>query len=289
MARLATRRRTGRWASGLGALTAALAACGGATPAAAPISSPPPTATADPLTVVAAAAHYTEAARTARISGSMSERFDGVRLPHVRTPVSFHVSADFAGVVRRYPIGARLTLTNVTTDSFEADRIDELVTPTAIYLQTPALQQQTHKRWFGVGFRAMRSAGLDVRQLLDQEEQAQPAQYVSQLTEAGNLHLVDVESVDGVGTRHYSGSVPIADALDRLRPALRQEFAQIEAAAGIATVQVDAWVDPGGDVRRVAVAERGTAAALTIQIDVLAYNVPVDVTAPPADQVFLAR
>ena len=86
------------------------------------------------------------------------------------------------------------------------------------------------------------------------------------------------EVIDGVETAKYSAVVDVAAQADRLPPKLAE--AVRNRADG--TVPVTIWID-GDDLLRRVVVEDGT--TLRLQIDVTDLGVPVDVEAPPADEV----
>jgi hypothetical protein len=241
----------------------------------------------DALRVVRAAATATAHAQSVRMSGSMTEQLTGVTVRSGAAPVDVDVSSDFAGVVRTEPMAARLTLTNlVSNGSSIGGPMRELLTPRAIYMRIPQLAAQTGKPWAVMRLADIKQAsGIDLEAMLSQAEQMQPAQYLAQLAAAGDVRVVGHEAVRGVPTTHYAGHVPIETALARYDSDVRAQLAPVMRSAGFTGTTIDAWVDGQGQVRRVASSTTGGRGSVAMHIDVLGYDVPVDVRPPPAGQV----
>ncbi|MFD9464943.1 DUF1396 domain-containing protein [Streptomyces sp. NPDC060027] len=115
-----------------------------------------------------------------------------------------------------------------------------------------------------------------------------PATESTFLTGSKNVKKVGTETVDGVKTTHYKGTV----TLDEFRASLKGEGRAARATReksfeqytdmGIDTLAMDMWVD--GDDRIKQFRMRGTAdkGPLDMTITFLDYNKPVTVKAPPA-------
>jgi hypothetical protein len=140
-----------------------------------------------------------------------------------------------------------------------------------VYVQLPFLPAATP--WLGLsGGGQFPGAGqatvtdaLDATQLLDA------------LRQVGDVHEVGHEDIDGTSTTHYAAQIDAQRASGALPNA--------GALAG-KTVPADVWVDGDGLVRRVHVTASGTSGpAVEAQLDITDLGVPVDVVAPPADQV----
>jgi hypothetical protein len=139
-----------------------------------------------------------------------------------------------------------------------------------VYVQMPFLPQATP--WLGfssgkfaAGGQASVTGALDATQLLDA------------LRQVGDVHEVGKEDIDGTSTTHYAAEIDAQKAAGA--------FPNAGALAG-KTVPADVWVDGNGVVRRVHVAADGTRGpAVEAQLDITDLGVPVDVVAPPADQV----
>jgi hypothetical protein len=96
---------------------------------------------------------------------------------------------------------------------------------------------------------------------------------------AGGGQRSVTDALDATATTHYVATV---DA-EKVRRALPGGAGGL----GGSTVPVDVWVDADGLVRRVHVSAgaAGGRGGMEAQLDITDLGVPVDVTAPPADQV----
>ena len=241
----------------------------------------------DVLAVIRAAASTNAAATSMRLRGHLAEKLDGVEAVAGQPAVTVDVSSDFLGDMQTTPTEARLTLSNMNVNGQSiGSGITELITPSAFYMNMPQLTGQTGKPWLEMKFSDMKAAsGLDLKQLMSQAQQMQPAQYVQQLAAAGEVRVVGVETINGVRTTHYSGTVPIAEVLSHFRGAVRAQMAPVMRSAGFTGSTIDIWLDGKGLIRRARSVSQGGKGSVSMSMDVLAYGIHVDVTPPPADQV----
>jgi len=133
---------------------------------------------------------------------------------------------------------------------------------------------------------------LNTNQLGGGQADKNPATDSTFLTGSKDLKKVGTETVDGVKTTHYKGTVP----LDEFRKSLKsQDEATREkrekaldqyTKMGIDSLTMDMWID--GDDHTKQFRMRGTAdkGPLDLTITFLDYNKPVTVTAPPAKDTF---
>src|SRR4051812_43265357 len=111
------------------------------------------------------------------------------------------------------------------------------------------------------------------------------------LKAVGSSHVVGTEPIRGAPTTHYSATIDLAKAADSLGD--KQTAAalkQLYASSGQVTLPIDVWVDRAGRVRREHFslslgARAGAAAAVDMTLEFIRFGVPVDLTAPPPDQV----
>jgi hypothetical protein len=155
----------------------------------------------------------------------------------------------------------------------------------AFYTKIP--QQLTQftggKPWvkFSVS-QAQQQAGVNVDELL---RQANPADQTKIFTGSKDVRRVGSESVDGVETTHYQGSLNPQEAATALDPKVRKSFQEFYQRSGAQNVRFDLWVGrdnlPRKLVTRVA-ASRGTLSSTMV---FSSYNKSFTVSAPPADEV----
>ncbi len=121
-----------------------------------------------------------------------------------------------------------------------------------------------------------------------------------------DLREVGTETIDGVETTHYAGTLDLQKAMEQVpeseRAELEQSYGALQAQLGGFTLPFDVWVDGDGLVRRVeftfdfsnlgaGLAPSGTPIPgmqdfkMVMTMDLYDYGVPVDIQIPPADQV----
>ncbi|WP_328671503.1 DUF1396 domain-containing protein [Streptomyces sp. NBC_00322] len=144
------------------------------------------------------------------------------------------------------------------------------------------------KTWLKFDLSGLRKGGQDPLAGLGGQADRNPTEDSSSLTAAKDLKKVGQETVDGVSTTHYAGTVP----LDVMRASLKGEDAATRQRRekslekyeemGVKALTMDMWID-GNDhtkqFRTRAAAEKGP---LDLTITFLDYNKPVVVKAPPA-------
>ncbi|MCT9934981.1 LppX_LprAFG lipoprotein [Planotetraspora sp. A-T 1434] len=128
------------------------------------------------------------------------------------------------------------------------------------------------------------SSGVNVDQLLGQAQQIDLKTSVALLTASKDAKAVGAEKVGGVDTTHYTGTFDTEQAVKLLAP---EAQARLQGGlSGVKDVKFDAWIDAQGLPRKVALnggkAEEGTFKATAL---FKAFNEPVTIQTPPADQV----
>jgi hypothetical protein len=131
------------------------------------------------------------------------------------------------------------------------------------------------------------AAGVDVGQLMGGAGQS-PSDWLSLLRSEGDFTKVGDETLNGVQATHYHGTVdlrkvaensPVPDAMKHL----------LDNGAP-AEYPLDVWVDDQGYIRQYESTydetRGGNAASTTTKVEISDYGTPVDVSAPPADEVF---
>jgi hypothetical protein len=128
---------------------------------------------------------------------------------------------------------------------------------------------------------ASRQAGVNLDNVI---ERANPAEQTKIFTGSEDAHKVGTESIDGVKTTHYAGTVTPEQA-GKLDPKAQQAFKQFYQRSGANKVTFDLWVGkdslPRKLVTKVA-SDKGTASSTMIFSD---YNKSFSVSAPPAGEV----
>jgi hypothetical protein len=235
----------------------------------------------DVLSVIKAAASTTAEQQTQRFRGTLT-----MDLGAMTGQATGTVKADLAGTMQTKPLAGRMTMTGMQVAGQDVGTLTALITPQAMYVKMPMLADQLGKPWFELKFSDIKAAsGLDFGQLTSQAQQMQPAQYIEQLAASGDVRAVGTETVNGIRTTHYSGSVSIEESLSHYSEAMRRQLETTMKQSGFTGSDIDVWLDDKGLVRRVRSSAVGGKGTFSLSMDVLAYGVPVDVTPPPASQV----
>jgi hypothetical protein len=157
----------------------------------------------------------------------------------------------------------------------------------AMYVQLDGLpaggQLPNGKSWVKVDLeRALKKLGVDLANLGVGQS---PTGVLAQLRGSTNTQKVGTETVDGVRTTHYRGTVDVQDALDQAtakeRKTLQRLLDEAKAHGVDATsTTFDVWVGDDGLVRRLT-QRVGSVGHLTMTFS--DYGEPVHIEAPAAD------
>lgn len=157
-----------------------------------------------------------------------------------------------------------------------------------LYAKVPQLAQLLGggKPWVKVDLNQVgKRTGFDLSQLSNTVQRINPAEQSKMITGSKDARRVGEESVDGVKTTHYTGSVTVADALNKLDPAAREKVRQWHPNASD-KLSFDIWVDGKSLPRKIVSKGAGDAGSnSTITVLYKDYGKSVTVHAPPSDQV----
>ncbi len=114
---------------------------------------------------------------------------------------------------------------------------------------------------------------------------ANPGGTLDALRGAGDVEKVGTDTLRGVETTHYRATIDPQKALDKTPADLRDKVQQgLDQLGG--SIPVDVWIDGDGQTRKITMdidAKTGTVATTMEYYD---FGTEVDVSAPPADDVF---
>jgi LppX_LprAFG lipoprotein len=162
-----------------------------------------------------------------------------------------------------------------------------------LYVNSPALSSRLpgDKPWIRLDLQQLgQKLGVDVGKLLGGANQ-NPGQILDLLQSTGSVKQVGTESIDGTSTTHYTATVELDQLAGKLGGSVGQvAYDELVSKGAPSTIPVDVWVGADGFVRRATLDDSltvsGQTASLKFQLDVSDYGTPVNVTAPPSDQVF---
>jgi hypothetical protein len=163
------------------------------------------------------------------------------------------------------------------------------------YMNLASLAPQMRgKRWVKIDLNAISKtpgAAGSLGSLSKLNENVDPAQQVKLLLTSGDLKKIGTETVDGVRSTHFGGTVDPAKMVDKVAAGklTPDEVAQLKNTmqqAGVTSEHIDLWVDKGGlPVESKAVVTSTSAGQIEADQHFSNWGTPVTITPPPADQV----
>ncbi|MGW4545254.1 DUF1396 domain-containing protein [Streptomyces violaceorubidus] len=151
-----------------------------------------------------------------------------------------------------------------------------------------AAKEMDGKSWIKFDLSAM-GAGDELNQLGGASQaDKNPATESTFLTGAKDVEKVGTETVDGVKTTHYKGTVALADLEkslgdeDKATREKRQKSLEQYEKMGLDKLTMDMWVDGDDQTKQFRMRGDADKGPLDMTFTFLGFNEPVKVTAPPA-------
>ncbi|OMI87125.1 DUF1396 domain-containing protein [Streptomyces sp. M1013] len=151
-----------------------------------------------------------------------------------------------------------------------------------------AAKEMDGKSWIKFDMSAM-GADEELNQLGSASQaDKNPATESTFLTGAKDVEKVGTETVDGVKTTHYKGTVTLADLEkslgdeDKAARDKRQKSLEQYEKMGVDKLTMDMWVDGDDQTKQFRMRGDADKGPLDMTITFLGFNEPVKVTAPPA-------
>jgi hypothetical protein len=168
--------------------------------------------------------------------------------------------------------------------------MSEVLVGDTIYVKVPQVAAELGgKAWAKIDLSEMGSLGSGIGSMLDSAKSMDPSQQLQVLLASGNLHQVGTETVDGVRTVHYAGTVKPADFVNN--EAAAKNLTQAQAAQvksllkDVTGADTDVWVSTDGLLVREKSTVETSAGTVNTDLHLSDWGKPVSVSAPPADQV----
>ncbi|GAA3415138.1 LppX_LprAFG lipoprotein [Streptosporangium vulgare] len=161
-----------------------------------------------------------------------------------------------------------------------------ILTGDTVYVKSELINRfaGTTKPWTKVSLSELDAKGQsEIRKFMDQAQQFDLAGTVKLLTASKDVKAVGIETVGGVDTTHYSGTFPVAEAAQLIDPAKREKLQ--EQLSQAKNVKFDLWADAQNLPRKVTLSGAEKEATFNLTALFKGFNEPVEITAPPADQV----
>ncbi|WP_433176458.1 LppX_LprAFG lipoprotein [Actinoallomurus sp. CA-150999] len=130
--------------------------------------------------------------------------------------------------------------------------------------------------------KAAQQAGVDLNEIL---KQADPAQQTKIFTSSKDVRKAGTQTIDGVKTTHYTGTITAKDAAAQLGGKAKQSFQDLYQKSGGKSVAFDLWVGADNLPRKLTAKSSASDGAATATMVYSDYNKSVSVSAPPASQV----
>jgi hypothetical protein len=165
--------------------------------------------------------------------------------------------------------------------------LDEIATPTAIYVKWPFLTQALHltKPWLAIPLAAMsKLSGISFSQLFSQATSSSPLSESQMLAGATSVHKAGTGTLNGVAVTEYTGTLSLDKAIQYLSGSVKAQVQKEMSAAGLTTGTFTVWIDDQHTVRKAIIDENGTAVTETTTFTVDTLNQPVNIAVPTAGQ-----
>jgi LppX_LprAFG lipoprotein len=172
-----------------------------------------------------------------------------------------------------------------TTVSGKNTQIKVILTGTAIYLHEAALAGQLGKPWLKLNLSALNGTALaSISQLVHGLQGNDFADQTQLLAVAKNVHVVGTQTIDGVATTEYAGSVRAAQALKALPASFRKAMAPELQVLGNGTISFHVWIDGQHHMCKITDVETVNGETINTTVNITAINQPVQIALPPASQ-----
>ncbi|HXA62896.1 MAG TPA: hypothetical protein VNW94_27445 [Streptosporangiaceae bacterium] len=156
-----------------------------------------------------------------------------------------------------------------------------------LYVKVPILSPLLSggRPWFKVSLNGIQTlTGVNVTAVIGGLLETTPLTLTRMFTASSDVHDAGRETVDGVPTTHFQGSVTIQAALSRLDATDRSRLTGLYRTDGSNKISFDVWVDDQHRPRRSTFSVQGTNTPTSTTIT-YRYGQEFQVSAPPADQV----
>jgi hypothetical protein len=217
---------------------------------------------------------------SALVSGA-SHATSKLKSAHIKTVTELGgKTTNFSGTIAYHP----------TQLDFQVDvagqQLRELLVDDTFYIKLPAAAGAGTKPWVSVPIKQIsKLSGIDLDSLLNN---ANADQTVTLLAKSGDLKLVGNETVNGVSTRHLSGTVDISkyfSALGAVEKTKQKTLQAMVQQLGVKDSHIDLWVN--GDDVPVKTVQTYTSkmGAGKSTMELTDINAPVHIKAPAASLV----
>jgi hypothetical protein len=165
--------------------------------------------------------------------------------------------------------------------------LDEIVTPSTLYMKWSFLTQELHltKPWLGIPLSSLsKGTGINFSQLFSQATSSSPLNESQMLEGATNVRKVGTGTIDGVAVTEYTGTLSLDKGIGYLSGSVKAQVQKEITAAGLTTATFTVWIDGSHTMRKAVINEDGTDLTETITVTIDTLNQPVNIAVPTAGQ-----
>lgn len=212
-----------------------------------------------------------------------------------KVPGEGRVSGEAAMSMKPLAMSMKMTAEDQATDG----PVEIRLVGNAMYIGAgaEAAKEMNGKSWIKFDMSALGAdKNLNADQLGGGQADKNPATESTFLTGSKNVKKVGTETVAGVRTTHYKGTVTLAEfrkslqGRDKATREKREKALDQYSKMGIDAITMDMWIDGADHTKQFRMRGAADKGPLDMTVTFLEFNKPVTVTAPPAkDTVDLAE
>jgi hypothetical protein len=163
--------------------------------------------------------------------------------------------------------------------------IKEVFVGQTFYFSSPLLTKSIKKPWVKVPLSGLKgTAGASLAQLFHSLQSDDFTNQAELLTVAKNAKAVGKQTVDGVSTTEYAGSLKAGAVIKALPVGARKALAPFLRTLGNSTIAYHAWIDGQHYLRKFAEVVHLNGETVHTTFNITGINQPVNITVPPASQ-----
>jgi len=195
-------------------------------------------------------------------------------------------SETITGTIRaRLKPSLRLAASLILAEPGRSAQVTEILTGRALYASGSLVNSPAGKPWVKIDLSALKgTAAASVTPLIHSLQSSNLRDQTELLTVATNTRAAGTQTIDGVPTTEYAGSLNAAEAQQALPAGLRTALAPQLQPLGNNTISFHIWIDGQNDVRKFTDVVTVNGETVHATATITALNQPVHVTLPPASQ-----
>ncbi|MGO9079941.1 MAG: hypothetical protein ACLQDY_12985 [Streptosporangiaceae bacterium] len=162
--------------------------------------------------------------------------------------------------------------------------IDGIIAGKAMYLKMAILQKELGKPWLKISLSSMKLGKSSFSSLFQSLTKQNPLTQTAMFTAAKDARVVGTQTIDGVSTTEYAGTITPGEAVKNLPASTRKELGStLKAIQG--TVRFKVWIDGQHQLRQIQETEHIDGQTIVTTVLITGMNQAVHITAPPASEV----